>query len=169
MIDILIKGVLGGFAAIGFAVLFNVPKRLLLQIFGMGTIALLIKSICLDLFQIKIVLTSLLSSSVIGIIGLLISRYKKTPPMILAIPSVIPLVPGIFIYNTLIGLVKMTTESGTEFYDLLLQTTHNGLKATFILMGLAIGVTIPNLLFRQQSFYEGTEEKKIEWKRRLGF
>ena len=161
------KSILGGFAAIGFAILFNVPKRLLLHIFVMGAIALFIKSTCLDFFHINIIFTSFLSSSTIGVIGLLVSRYKRTPPLILAIPSVIPLVPGIFIYNTLIGLMKMASESDNGFYDLFIQTTHNGLKATFILMVLAIGVAIPNLLLRQQSFYEGTEKRKIRWKRRF--
>lgn len=164
MIDILIKSILGGFAAIGFAILFNVPKRLLLQIFSMGAVALLIKSTCLDVFGIGIILTSLLSSSAIGIIGLIVSLYKKTPPLILAIPSVIPLVPGIFIYKALIGLMKMPSEADSVFYDLFIQTAQNGLKATFILLTLAIGVAIPNLVLRQASFYEGTKKKKINAK-----
>jgi uncharacterized membrane protein YjjB (DUF3815 family) len=159
MTEILIKGILGGIAATGFAILFNVPSRLLFNIFGLGVIALLVKNICLEYFQINIILTSFLSSSTIGIMGLIFSKIKRTPPLILAIPSVIPLVPGIFIYNTIIGLMKIPVASNTEFYDIFIQITNNGLKAIFILMGLAIGVTIPSLVLRQESFFEGAGKK----------
>ncbi len=165
MIDLLIRCILGGLAAIGFAILFNVPKRILVQIFMMGAIALLVKTVTLNYLHFNIILASFLSSSSIGIIGLFVSAYKRIPPLILVIPSVIPLIPGIFIYNTLIGLMKMTTETDSSFFDLFIQTSQNGLKATFILMVLAIGISIPNLILRQDSFYEGTKRRKILWKK----
>jgi len=158
METIVLKMILGGSAACGFAILFNVPKRLLIPIFCMGAVSLLVKTLGLEYFHCNIILVSLLCSSTIGIIGLLISIIKKTPPLILCIPSVIPLVPGVFIYNTMIGIIKLTSVSDETFNVLLLQTIQNGLKSTFILMCLAIGVIIPNLILRKDAFYEGTKD-----------
>lgn len=156
--SLFLKMVLGGCASTGFAILFNVPRRLLFTIFGMGMVSLLIKTVGLECLGLHIILVSLLCAASIGIVGLLFSVFKKTPPLILCVPSVIPLIPGVFMYNAIIGIIKLATVSGNEFNILFVQTAHNVLNATFILMCLAIGVIMPNLIMRKDAFYEGTKD-----------
>ena len=71
--------------------------------------------------------------------------------MIFSIPSVITLVPGVFAYRTMLGLMKLTENVGTDYTLTLLKTVHNGVTTLFIIMSIAIGVAIPMNIMRKTS------------------
>ena len=150
------KGIWFGLAAIGFAILFNVPLRTLKMIFIIGAVGGLIKSLML-LAGMNIILASLAGAIAVGIISISAAHNKHAPPMAFAIPSVIPMVPGAFAYKMMLGLMKLSGELPADAYNqVLADTINNGLKATFILLSLALGVAIPILITRKESV------KKIE-------
>ena len=150
------KGIWFGLAAIGFAILFNVPLRTLKMIFIIGAVGGLIKSLML-LTGMNIILASLAGAIAVGIISISAAHNKHAPPMVFAIPSVIPMVPGAFAYKMMLGLMKLSDELPADAYSqVLADTINNGLKATFILLSLALGVAIPILITRKESV------KKIE-------
>ena len=49
------------------------------------------------------------------------------------------------------GVIELTGAVGDAYPLILAQTVNNGVKTLFILMALAVGVGIPNLLTRQES------------------
>jgi uncharacterized membrane protein YjjB (DUF3815 family) len=156
ILDILGKGVWAGVAAIGFAVLFNVPRRTLTPIWFLACLGTMVKYTIMH-FDQSIILGSFAGSVMIGIAALYAARNFYTPPLVFSIPSVIPMIPGFFTYNMMLGFIKLSNLSETDnFVDVLSFTTSNGLKALFILMGLATGVAIPMLIARKESI------KKIE-------
>jgi uncharacterized membrane protein YjjB (DUF3815 family) len=63
--------------------------------------------------------------------------------MIFAIPSVIPLVPGVFAYRTMLGLMKLTGNIGSDYSQVLSETIHNGVITLFVILALSLGVTVP--------------------------
>ncbi len=66
--------------------------------------------------------------------------------------AVIPMVPGVFSYKMMIGLIQLAGNTTTvEFSSILNETINNGLKALFILLTLALGVGLPLLLTRKDS------------------
>jgi uncharacterized membrane protein YjjB (DUF3815 family) len=69
--------------------------------------------------------------------------------MIFVIPSVITLVPGVFAYRTMLGLMKLTENVGTDYALTLSKTVHNGVTTLFIIMSIAIGVAIPMHIMRK--------------------
>lgn len=143
-----------GLAAIGFAILFNVPQRTLWVIFGMGAMCGLTKLTALH-FGIDIVTASFLGAIVVGFLSIPAAQSKHSPMYVFAIPSVISMIPGAFTYRALLGLMKLTTETDTVTYtETLQQTTSNGLKAIFILLSLAVGVALPMLITRRESAKE---------------
>ncbi len=152
-IQILLKALLGGTAAVGFGVLFNVPVRTLIHIFILGLLGVTIRNVLTEL-DFSIILASLTGASTIGILSLLAAKDKHAPPLVFSIPAVIPMVPGIFTYKLMLGVIRLTSASGDKFNDIFASTVNNGLKATFILMALAVGVSVPNLIFRRESFHE---------------
>ena len=153
LITLLEKGLWSGFAALGFAILFNVPQRTLAIIWMMGAIGGFCKFTLMNL-EIGITVASLASASLIGFISLYAAHHQKSPPLIFSIPSVIPMVPGAFAYRMMLGFMKLLGEdiSGNNYLNILAETTNNGLKAIFILMALAAGVSIPMLLTRKETF-----------------
>jgi len=77
------------------------------------------------------------------------AHLRREPPLIFAIPSVIPLVPGVFVYKTMIGFVKLSGTVGDDYSLVLSQTVHNGIMTLFIVMAIAIGVAIPMNILRK--------------------
>jgi uncharacterized membrane protein YjjB (DUF3815 family) len=149
---ILEKGIWFGFAALGFAVLFNVPQRALLVIWLMGAAGGLTKLIIMQ-FNIGIVIASLAGAALVGILSVSAAHNKHAPPLVFSIPSVIPMIPGAFAYKMMLGFIKLSgpVVLNGAYYQTLAETTSNGLKAVFILMALAAGVAIPMLISRKET------------------
>nr|WP_319997992.1 threonine/serine exporter family protein [uncultured Draconibacterium sp.] len=151
LLGILIKAFWSGIAAIGFAILFNVPKRTLFPIGAMGAIGGFIKFGGMFL-GIGIVLASFIGATIIGIISIQMAHMKKSPPLIFSIPGVIPMVPGAFAYRMMLGLIALIDlEDKDTYIQTLIDTVNNGAKMIFILISLAIGVSIPMLISRKES------------------
>ena len=139
-----------GLAAIGFAVLFNVPSRALLSVFIMGATGGMLKVLFMK-WGVNIILASFIGASAIGIISVYAAHLKKGPPLIFSIPAVIPLVPGAFAYRMMLGLIKLAGQQTDKYGELLQNTVHYGLLTLFILICLAAGVSFPMLITRKDS------------------
>ncbi|MDR3706460.1 MAG: threonine/serine exporter family protein [Paludibacteraceae bacterium] len=164
------KSIFGAGAALGFGILFNVPNRTLIYIALLGLTGVCLKNIAIGL-NINIILACFIGASVVGLLSMVASKSKHSPPLVFSIPGVIPMVPGIFTYKLMLGMIKLTGETGNNFDTALDDTVSNGLKAIFILMSLAVGVSMPNLIFRKESFHEMTilsrMERKVKFSKRV--
>jgi uncharacterized membrane protein YjjB (DUF3815 family) len=149
---ILEKGIWFGFAALGFAVLFNVPQRTLIIIWMLGAAGGLTKLLLMQA-NVGIVVATLAGAAVIGVLSVSAAHNKHAPPLVFSIPSVIPMVPGAFAYRMMLGLIKLAGTAVTDptYHQTLAETTSNGLKTMFILMSLAAGVSIPMLISRKDT------------------
>jgi len=152
-INILEKSFWAGLAALGFAILFNVPQRTLFVIWAMGAFGGLLKFLLLGL-EVNIVLASLAGASLIGVLSVSAAHNKHAPPLVFSIPSVIPMVPGAFAYRMMLGCMELvgTSSNSDTYLKTLAETTNNGLKAIFILIALSAGVAIPMLVTRKDTF-----------------
>jgi uncharacterized membrane protein YjjB (DUF3815 family) len=145
------KGIWFGFAAIGFAILFNVPSRTIVTIWFLSAFGGWLK-LFLTEFGHNVVLASLGGATLIGILSVFAAKNKQAPPLVFAIPSVIPLVPGVMAYKMMLGLIELAGSSQIQDYDeLLYQTVNNGLKVFFILMAISVGVAFPTLISSRSS------------------
>lgn len=152
-IALLEKGFWAGFAALGFAILFNVPQRTLMMIWAMGALGGITKFFLLNL-EVNIVLASLAGATLIGILSVYAAHNKQAPPLVFSTPSVIPLVPGAFAYRMMLGCMTLAGEptNSQTYVNTLAETANNGLKAFFILIALSAGVAIPMLVTRKDTF-----------------
>ena len=145
------KGIWFGFAALGFAILFNVPGRTLAIIWLLAAMGGLTKIILLN-YGVNVILSSFAGASLIGFASIPMAHYKHTPPLIFSIPALIPMVPGVYAYRTMLGLMNLTVIPTNESYSQILnETVSNGFKTLFIVMTLAVGASIPMLLTRKSS------------------
>lgn len=142
-----------GTAAAGFAILFNVPVRTIFIIWILGALGGLVRLVMINL-ETGPVLASFLGASVIGTLSIPAAHNKHAPPMVFAIPAVIPMVPGVFAYRTMLGFINLTGEVGEAYSMILNETVNNGVKTLFILMALAVGVAFPNFITRKESAKE---------------
>ena len=140
-----------GTAAVGFGILFNTPVKALAPVWVGGFIAGLIKFSALHpQFGVGIIGSSFIGAMASGMVIVFIANAQNLPPTIIAVPSVIPLIPGVFAYKTMLGMMKLTRDIGDDYAAILSTTIYTGLKTLFIVLGISLGIVIPIQLFRQK-------------------
>jgi uncharacterized membrane protein YjjB (DUF3815 family) len=160
LLEILIKSFWAGIAAIGFAILFNVPRRTLLPIWCIGAMGGLIKFTAMN-YEMGVVFASFLGAVAVGVLAIQMAHMRNSPPLVFSIPSVIPMVPGIFAYKFMLGMIALTSIEKTDIYlQTLIETVNNGSKMMFVLISLGTGVAIPMLLTRKESIKKSDFNKK---------
>lgn len=160
LLEILIKSFWAGIAAIGFAILFNVPRRTIFSIWSLGAMGGLIKFTAMN-FELGIVFASFLGAVGIAIVAIQMAHMRNSPPLVFSIPSVIPMVPGVFAYKFMLGMIALTSIEKTDIYlQTLIETVNNGSKMMFVLISLGTGVAIPMLLTRKESIKKSDFNKK---------
>lgn len=156
------KAIWLGCAAIGFAVLFNVPRRTLGTIFVIAALGGLLK---VGLAQQGVVaaLATFAGATLIGLLSVLAAHQRKAPPMIFAIPAVIPMIPGFFAYQAMVGMIELTVEKDPTLYSkIFFSTVNNGLSAFFVMLALSIGVAVPMLISRKQTIKRLQPDDNLE-------
>ena len=160
LLEILTKSFWAGIAAIGFAILFNVPRRTLVPIWCIGAMGGLIKFTAMN-YEMGVVFASFLGAVAVGVLAIQLAHMRNSPPLVFSIPSVIPMVPGIFAYKFMLGMIALTSIEKTDIYlQTLIETVNNGSKMMFVLISLGTGVAIPMLLTRKESIKKSDFNKK---------
>ena len=141
-----------GIAAVGFGILFNVPKKAILTIFALGFGAGLIKFMLIH-NQINIVLASFIAALFVGVLSMPLAHKIHQPPVVFSIPPVIPMIPGYYAYETILSTMKFTfmETDPAKNIELLNSIFFNGFTMFFILISISIGVSFPMLILRKNT------------------
>jgi len=141
-----------GIAAVGFGVLFNVPKKAIVTIFSLGFGAGLIKFALMN-FDVNIILSSFIAALFVGLLSMPIAHKIHHPPVIFSIPPIIPMIPGYFAYETVLYVIKFTflVNDTTNKMELIEGIFINGFTMFFILVSITVGVAFPMLLLRKST------------------
>lgn len=152
VLNILEVAVWSGIAAVGFGILFNIPKKAIFTVFVLGFTAGFIKFVLLKL-SMDIILASLIAALFVGVLSMPLAHKIHQPPVIFSIPAVIPMIPGYFAYETVLSVMKFTFMETDMAKRITLMDTmfSNGFTMFFILLSLTIGVSFPMLLLRKNT------------------
>jgi uncharacterized membrane protein YjjB (DUF3815 family) len=134
-----------GVAALGFAIMFNVPVRTLLACALCGASGHAIRTALLQT-EVGIELATLCGATVIGVLAELFARRWNAPATVFAVPGLIPMVPGTFAYSTMIGLLELTRVGAAASPTLLADVATNAVKTGLIVTALAVGIIAPGTL-----------------------
>lgn len=147
-------------SAMGFSMIFNIPRRLLWVVAIGGIIAVCTRNfvnlgpsnhnIGLDMGP---AIGSLVGSALVSIIAVKAVHWFHTPHHCLSIPSVIPMVPGVLMYRALFAFIDMHGIVGE-----VTTAMSNGIRASLIILCIALGVAIPNIFARK---YIAPERKRM--------
>ncbi|MBE2213691.1 MAG: threonine/serine exporter family protein [Opitutaceae bacterium] len=132
--------------AVGFALVFNVPSRMLGYCAMGGAVGHGLRFLLVsEPVRMPIEWATLLAAAVVSLIGVQLARRLRAHPKVFTVAAMIPMVPGVPFFSALLAIVEINREGLT---DALLQTAINsGLRALFIIGALAVGLAIPGLLF----------------------
>ncbi len=156
--NLLVDAFWAAVAGLGFAILFNVPRRTLLPIAICAAMGHALRTLLINTGSPgvnHIVFATLVGATTVGTLAYLFARRLKIPAVVFSVAGVIPMFPGTYAYNTMLELLQIAglVDTGSLIPNeevLLLQVVPNLLTTTFVLAALAIGIAAPTLLFRRQ-------------------
>ncbi len=92
-------------ATVGFSIFFNSPIKSLIPAGIIGATGWTTYILLFDFSQNSI-LANLFAALLISLISEILARKMKYPAIIFVIPGILPLIPGLGLYNTMLSLVE---------------------------------------------------------------
>ncbi|TRX16141.1 threonine/serine exporter family protein [Flavobacterium franklandianum] len=144
------KFIFGGITSLGFALMFNTPRRALWTVFLLGALGYLIKFMLIKELDMNLTLSIFAASSFVGISGIYFAHRAHTPPIIFMIPAVINMIPGLLSYEFMMGMIDWISggKGQKPSVEEVIQTFSYGISTVFILFALAFGVAFPVVVFK---------------------
>ncbi len=138
-----------GVAALGFAVLFNVPVRTLFGCALSGATAYAIRTLLTESGMAGIEAATLVGAISVAFMGVALGRIWHVPAPVFIIPGVIPMIPGSLAFKTMIGILELVTSDSGIDQTLFVETAVNTMKTMLIVGAIASGIAVPRLLLRR--------------------
>ena len=129
--------------AVGFAMVFNVPRNMLIFCALGGALTHSLRFLIMH-YGIPIEWATFIASANMGLLGLYWSRKHLIPRPVFTVASVIPMIPGSYAFTAMIGLVEINTHGYS--LELMQVVMENGIRTLFILTALSFGLAIPSIL-----------------------
>ena len=153
-LDILLDGLFAAVAAIGFGAVSDPPMRAFPRIALLAAAGHALRFSLMNYAGVDIATASLAAAVTIGMGSLWLGRGIRCPMTVLYIPALLPMVPGIYAYKTVFALIMLmqhTAESDAarQYMDAFLLNATVTVSVVFM---LAVGSTVPILLFRRRAF-----------------
>ena len=137
-------------AALGFAVLLNVRRRVLPWCALLGAVSYSVRALLVNGGS-GVELATLAAALVVGALAYIMSKPLRMPAPIFGIIGSIPLIPGRLSYEAMIGLLQLvTTPSLADQQIILSEVAVNVVRVGFILAAIALGIAFPSLLLDRE-------------------
>lgn len=139
-------------AAVGFAVMFNVPPRLLPGCALAGGLGHAIRTLAMA-WGVPLEGATLLAATAVGFLSEWLAKQFQSPRIVFSVPGVIPMVPGVLAYEAMLGVFELAgliNLSNDPVANEMVSTAVYAIKTGLVLIALALGIIAPNLLFRRQ-------------------
>ena len=151
IVDLLLDGLFAALAAMGFGAISDPPLK------AYGSIALLAAvghALRFFLMTICGVNIAIGSSLTIGFGALWLGKRIRTPITVLSIPALLPMIPGKYAYNMFFAQIMFLQNLGSmegqqKYMEMFF---FNTMVAVTVIFVLAVGATLPILLFPKRTF-----------------
>ncbi len=144
ILELLQDMALASVPAVGFALVFSVPRGMLGYCAMGGAVGHGLRFLLIH-GGVPIEWATLIAAAVVSLIGVQLAKRLRAHPKVFTVASMIPMVPGVPFFSALLALVQINRTGVTD--ELLHTAIHSGLRALFIVGALAVGLAMPGLLF----------------------
>lgn len=152
---LIINFIFSALATAGFSIFFNSPKRSLIPVGVIGGIGWTIYMILFDISG-NAILANFFAASFISLVSEILARKMKFPAIIFAIPGILPLIPGLGLYKTMLSLVEGNYTNAVSI----------GTNAVFVSASIAMGVLlITSLVNTYYIIISKIRNKKLQLKK----
>lgn len=141
--------------AASFAVFFNLPKRLLIAAAIGGAICVCTRNFFIFELGMSASVGTLVGATLVSILAVKAIHWLHTPSLVLVVPAVIPLVPGVKIYYSLFAIINIHLLSIEDF----LKAVQLSVDALLTILAIALGAAMPNI-FANRSLSRMSKNKQ---------
>ena len=145
-------------AAIGaasFAIFFNLPKRLLIAAAVGGAICVCTRNFFTFELGMSSAVGTLAGATLVSVLAVRAIHWLHTPSLVLVVPAVIPLVPGVMIYYSLFAIINIHLLSPED----LMEAIQISVNALMVILAIAIGASMPTI-FANRAFQRQSKDKQ---------
>ena len=153
--NFLIFALAAAVGAASFAIFFNLPPRLLYAAAIGGAICVCTRNFLIFELGFGSPVGTLAGAALVGVIAMEAVHWLHTPSLVLVVPAVIPLVPGVLIYRFLFAVINIRRITVEE----LLTAVQSGVDALLIILAITIGAALPSI-FASRSLARLSREKQ---------
>ena len=151
LVHLLHQVAFGAVAAAGFAVLFNIGPRTLMWCMAAGALALLVRTLGQQAGW-SLEAASFVAAIAASCTAWLFRRWLGTASNAVALAGCIPMVPGAFMNQAILGLLAVTAPNpGNEVATIVVAMEYT-LRVTFTLGAIGAGLAIPTHLLKNRDF-----------------
>jgi uncharacterized membrane protein YjjB (DUF3815 family) len=152
--EIIMDGLLAAIAGIGFGAISHPPKRAFLYIGILAAVGHALRYYLMHALQVDIAAASFCASLIIGLLTLWFGRITYCPMTVLYIPALLPMVPGMYAYKTVFGLMMFMQHLKDEVMapKYLLETFSNAVVTVSTVFLLALGATLMIFIFPKRAY-----------------
>ena len=140
----LVYAIAAAVASIGFSTIFNVPKRLLWVVAIGGMISVCTRNFINFDLNMGLPTGSFVGAMIVSLLAIKAVHYVHTPIHVITLPSVIPMIPGVYMYRLMFGIININVIDVSSF----IQVFQSGIIATLTILAIAVGVAIPHIFAR---------------------
>ncbi len=151
LVHLLHQVAFGGVAAAGFAVLFNVGPRTLLWCAAAGALALLVRTLGQDAGW-SLEAASFVAAIAASCAAWAFRRWLGTASNAVALAGCIPMVPGAFMSQAILGLLAVTAPNPANEVTTIVVAMEYMLRVIFTLGAIGAGLAIPTHLLKNRDF-----------------
>lgn len=148
-------GLFAAMAAIGFSSISHTPPRtyIICAVAAAAGHSLRFLLMLPEGFGMNIIVASTLAAFIIGLIAVLLAPCVKVPAEACLFPALLPMIPGMYAYKAVGGLVACLTSTAESGYvHNLYLLCSNGLTCAAIVLGMVLGANFPIFLLKRLSF-----------------
>ena len=143
-------------AALGFSIMFNVPKRYILAACMGAVLTVDTRNILMVDFHLSMASASFFGAALLSLFYFIASKYFHAPVFVVTIPAIIPLIPGVLLYRFLFAMIDIHNLNTAELFS----AFQTGVEAMLILLGISLGATLPDALAHQ--WIERSRRKNLQ-------
>lgn len=147
----LIDTIFAAIAGLGFSYANKPPKRILLFCAMLGGFGYSLRVIFMNYLSYTI--STFISAVCISFVAVFLARRVKTPIEIIAFPSLLPMIPGLYAYKAMLAMfLFIQTDMENKKSHYLVEIFDYGSTAVSAIFALAVGVSVVILFFYEKSF-----------------
>lgn len=160
-LDFAFQGLIAGFVAAAFAMLFAVPAKYLSYIAVGGFITKFLRTALFIDFNVEIAVATFFACAASSLLFIYFAPKLKVPRPVFTTAVIIPLIPGLDAYTALLDLYQVIDGTSTEIATNAGLIIHHLMRCFSILLSICLGIAVPPLFFYRYR-HQGHPRNKIK-------